>query len=75
MISPRNDDDFTPAPFENTAFGGFWRAVNQHLKSLGLPELLYGDAYEAWEVAVSKAGVLSRKSIIRAVVGASDVAS
>lgn len=49
---------------EDTPFMLFWKAINRHLGKCGLPELLFADAREAWEAAVSRAGSLSRQSVI-----------
>lgn len=43
-------------PYEHTAFGGFWKAINLHFERLGLPELGFRDARDAWDAAVSLGG-------------------
>jgi hypothetical protein len=53
--------DFTPTPYEHTAFGGFWKAINLHLTRIGLPELGFKDARDAWDAAVSVAGQIIRE--------------
>jgi hypothetical protein len=53
--------DFPATPYEHTAFGGFWKAINLHLARLGQPELGFKDAREAWDAAVSVAGQCIRE--------------
>jgi hypothetical protein len=57
----QTQSDFPATPYEQTAFGGFWKAINLHLTRIGLPELGFKDAREAWDAAVSVAGDIIRE--------------
>lgn len=45
---------------ESQPFARFWKSLNDHLVSVGLPEIGFTAARSIWEDAVSKAGSEAR---------------